>query len=159
MDDDMLPRTEWLAYCVDYSRTNGHGLVGANGRTFERFDLGKNKFIQRQYTGKNPLACKQCEICHEIVDFYLKLYVVVQYQDAALGTFVLLPMHLHRSHFERRQSYLVSNINKRNKNKVFPYGDGNAAERICNILLTKKLPTASIAIRPIVNKSNTIIFL
>jgi hypothetical protein len=25
-DDDMLPRTEWLAYCVDYSRTNGHGL-------------------------------------------------------------------------------------------------------------------------------------
>jgi hypothetical protein len=21
-DDDILPRTEWLAYCVDYSRTN-----------------------------------------------------------------------------------------------------------------------------------------
>jgi hypothetical protein len=52
-------------------------------------------------------------------------------------------------------THIIENINKRNKNKVFPYGDGNAAERICNILLTNKLPTASIAIRPIVNKSNT----
>jgi hypothetical protein len=36
------------------------------------------------------------------------LDIIIQYQDAALGTFVLLPIHLHRSHFERRQSYLVS---------------------------------------------------
>jgi hypothetical protein len=30
-------------------------------------------------------------------------------------------------------THIIENINKRNKNKVFPYGDGNAAERICNI--------------------------
>jgi hypothetical protein len=30
--------------------------VGANGRTFERVDLGKNKVIQRQYTGKNDFV-------------------------------------------------------------------------------------------------------
>jgi hypothetical protein len=36
--------------------------------------MQQNVFVKQIHN--LPLACKQCEICHEIVDFYLKLNVV-----------------------------------------------------------------------------------
>ncbi len=35
-DDDILPKTQWLQYSVEYSKQNGDALVGGNGRTFIR---------------------------------------------------------------------------------------------------------------------------
>ena len=78
-DDDMLPRTEWLAYCVEYSRTYGHGMVGANGRTFERVDLGKNKVIQRQYTGKNDFVGHTWTLPRVYLRYYLNMEPVSRY--------------------------------------------------------------------------------
>lgn len=78
-DDDMLPRTEWLAYCVEYSRTHGHGLVGANGRTFERVDLAKTKVIQRQLTGQNDFVGHTWTLPRVYLRYYLNMEPVSRY--------------------------------------------------------------------------------
>ena len=46
-DDDMLPKSQWLQYSIEYSRKNNNALVGANGRTFVKIDETTHKVIER----------------------------------------------------------------------------------------------------------------
>jgi hypothetical protein len=64
--------SELLYYC-------GHGLVGANGRTFERVDLGKNNVIQRQYTGKNDFVGHTWTLPRVYLRYYLNMEPVYLY--------------------------------------------------------------------------------
>jgi hypothetical protein len=91
---------------VNKSNTSNVHQIEISPNYFDRFKDSFNPSIALvlQVFKRNTLP-KQLEAASKQT---LIPSTIVQYQDAALGTFVLLPMHLHRSHFERRQSYLVS---------------------------------------------------
>ena len=46
-DDDVLPGSKWLDYCVKFSKSHGNALVGANGRNFVRLEKKEKKMLNK----------------------------------------------------------------------------------------------------------------
>ena len=68
-DDDMSPRSQWLEYCVNFSKSHGNALVGANGRTFVRNYGGKMKQIE--FIGKQDFVGHTWTLPREFLKYYL----------------------------------------------------------------------------------------
>ena len=53
-DDDILPRPEWLEYCIQFSKSHGNALVGAHGKVFVHIHDGE--VIQRESFGRSDFV-------------------------------------------------------------------------------------------------------
>ena len=68
-DDDVIPQSEWLQYCVEFSKSHGNALIGANGRTF--VSIGE-KMKQREFTGRNDFVGHTWTLPREFLKYYLE---------------------------------------------------------------------------------------
>ena len=54
-DDDIIAKSQWLEFSVDFSKKHGNALVAANGRTF--IEIYKDKVSKREeLIGRNDLG-------------------------------------------------------------------------------------------------------
>ncbi len=68
-DDDIQPKTEWLQYCIDYSKQHGNALVGANGRTFK--NLTKQRMVQVEKEGVNDFVGHTWTLPRRFLAYYI----------------------------------------------------------------------------------------
>ena len=68
-DDDVSPRSQWLDFCVNFSKLHGNGLVGANGRTFVR--TAERKMKQTNVTGRQDFVGHTWTLPREFLKYYL----------------------------------------------------------------------------------------
>ena len=68
-DDDVLPSSKWIEYCINYSMSHQNALVGANGRTF--IEIKNNKMIQSDYVGENDFVGHTWTLPRENLKYYL----------------------------------------------------------------------------------------
>jgi hypothetical protein len=73
-----MPAIRFLVVCRHPKEIHNLPLA-CNGRTFERFDLGKNKSIQRQYTGKNDFVGHTWTLPRVYLRYYLNMEPVSRY--------------------------------------------------------------------------------
>ena len=73
-DDDVLPGSEWLEHCVNFSKSHGNALVGANGRIFVKLEKKghKWKMIQNEFTGRNDFVGHTWTLPREFLKYYLE---------------------------------------------------------------------------------------
>lgn len=70
-DDDIMPRRDWIRYCVEYSRAHGNALVGGNGRTFERIDT--NTVRQNELIGRNDFVGHSWTLMRILLKYYIEM--------------------------------------------------------------------------------------
>ena len=73
-DDDMLPESEWLEYCVKFSKSHGNALVGATGRIFVRLEQKghKWKMVQKRTIGRHDFVGHTWTLPREFLKYYLE---------------------------------------------------------------------------------------
>ena len=73
-DDDMFPESEWLEHCVNFSKSHGNALVGANGRTFVKLEKKghKWKMIQHDFPRRNDFVGHTWTLPREFLKYYLE---------------------------------------------------------------------------------------
>ena len=85
-DDYIFPKSQWLQYCVNHSKSNGNALVRANARTFIKVYANKESF-RMEFTGKNDLGGHTWTLPREFLKYYLEMEMPTLYtgQDILLS--------------------------------------------------------------------------
>ena len=69
-DDDVLPRSEWLQYCVDFSKLHGNALVGSHGKRI--IHINENKVILRESFGRSDFVGHTWTLPRTFLKYYLE---------------------------------------------------------------------------------------
>ena len=71
-DDDIIAKSQWLEFCVDFSKRHGNALVAANGRTF--IEIYNDKVSKgEELIGRNYLGGHIWMLPREFLKYYLKM--------------------------------------------------------------------------------------
>ena len=76
-DDDIFPKSQWLQYCVDHSKSNGNALVAANGRTFIK--IYEKKCSDIEVIGENDFGGHTWTLPREFLKYYLEMEMPTLY--------------------------------------------------------------------------------
>ena len=90
-DDDMFPKSQWLEYYVNISKSNANALVTANGRTFIEIYENKEQ-VRHAYIGKNDFGGHTWTLPRE----FLKHYLTMEMPTLYTGEDILLSYALQR---------------------------------------------------------------
>ena len=77
-DDDIIAKSQWLEFSVDFSKKHGNALVAANGRTF--IEIYKDKVSKREeLIGRNDLGGHIWTLPREFLKYYLEMKMPTRY--------------------------------------------------------------------------------
>ena len=77
-DDDLIPKSQWLEYCVKYSKSNGNALVTANGITFSNIFPHKESNWSL-VVGKSDFGGHTWTLPREFLKYYLEMKMPTRY--------------------------------------------------------------------------------